>query len=424
MKKLFFYKKILQKTVILAIALFLFHTKLFAEDKRHVQEPIIPKTCKILEANDQDSTNILQQAINVCAKQHQIVHLISHNNKNIFYSGPLNIPSYGGLLIDKTVILKSINDPNLYNINNNQDCGTLNNSGKGCKPFITINGENNGIYGNGYIDGQGGHILKNKNFTWWQLATEAKLKNKKQNAPHLIDINNSKDVVLYKIHLINSPNFHIVSHKTNGLTIWGISINTPADARNTDGIDPSSSQNITITHTNISTGDDNIAIKAGSTGESKNISIINNNFGYGHGMSIGSETQSGVNNILITNLSLINTTNGLRIKSDSTKGGLVNNIYYKNICMFNVKNPIVLDAFYKIVKINGEHIPQFNNIYFENISVLTPGQFVFNGFDVNHIIQVFFKNIHIHPGSIWTKHNVHINGSINYDTNADHCPNM
>ncbi|QJC31888.1 hypothetical protein GJT88_02310 (plasmid) [Enterobacteriaceae endosymbiont of Donacia tomentosa] len=393
----------------------------YAEDTRHVKEPIIPESCKILIANDKVETNDIQQAVLLCAKKHQIVSLkASDDAKHLyFYSGPIYIPSYGGLFIDKKVILSAIPDPSLYDLGN-KTCGTLDNLGKGCKPFITIQGNSSGLYGFGYIDGQGGNILHNKNYTWWQLSTEAKFKNKKQNTPHLIDIKSGKNSIIYKLNLINSPNFHIVPYKTDGLTIWGINIKTPSEARNTDGIDPSSSQNITITHTKISTGDDNIAIKAGNSGESKNMTIINNNFGLGHGMSIGSETNTGVHNILVKNLSLSNTINGIRIKSDSTRGGIVNNIYYENICIINVKNPILFDAHYDD-KEQGNKIPEFKNIFLKNVKILTPGTLKFNGFDKNKIIEVFLNNFSVKTGSIWIKSNTTIHGKINNNINDNNC---
>ncbi|QJC31051.1 glycoside hydrolase family 28 protein [Enterobacteriaceae endosymbiont of Macroplea appendiculata] len=405
--------------------LFLFSKKIFAEDQRIVHEPIIPKICQVLEANDeQDSTLRIQQAINYCAQKHQIVSLISSKNKqHVFYISPISIPDYGGLLIDQTVTVAAISNPLLFDLTDKHECGNLSviSSVKHCKPLITIHGKKNGIYGNGYIDGQGGVLIKNKKYTWWQLASEAQIQNKQQNAPQLININDGNNTTLYKIHLINSPNFHIVSHNTNGLTIWGVTIKTPEDARNTDGIDPTSSQNITITHSYISTGDDNIAIKAGKQGTSKNMTIINNVFGHGHGMSIGSEIQNGVSNVLIKNLSLINTTNGLRIKSDSTRGGLVTNINFNNVCMLNVKKPIVLDTFYN-KKLHGNYIPQYKKIHFDNINVLTSGEYIFNGFNEKNIIEVFFKNVHIKPGSIWIKKYVHITGFVDYDVQGDHCP--
>jgi len=47
-----------------------------------------------------------------------------------------------------------------------------------------------------------------------------------------------------------------------------------------------------------------------------NIVVAHNHFGNGHGMSIGSETNGGVKNVKVCDLSLDGTGNGLRIKSD------------------------------------------------------------------------------------------------------------
>ena len=75
----------------------------------------------------------------------------------------------------------------------------------------------------------------------------------------------------------------------NGFTVWGVKIDTPQRlARNTDGIDPGNgSKNVTITHSYIRAGDDNIAIKGGNGGAT-NMTISHNHFYWGHGMSIGS----------------------------------------------------------------------------------------------------------------------------------------
>ena len=54
---------------------------------------------------------------------------------------------------------------------------------------------------------------------------------------------------MYRITLHNSPNFHVSVGQTNGFTAWGVHLLTPVDkkldARNTDGIDPSGSTNVT-----------------------------------------------------------------------------------------------------------------------------------------------------------------------------------
>src|SRR6202000_1044386 len=101
------------------------------------------------------------------------------------------------------------------------------------------------------------------------------------------------------------------------------------EARNTDGIDPGSSTNVTVAHSWIDNGDDNIAIKTGTT----HMSVIDNTFYSGHGMSIGSETYTGDSFLLVDGLTEDHTTSGIRIKSNVTRGGLVHDLVYKNICM-------------------------------------------------------------------------------------------
>ena len=66
---------------------------------------------------------------------------------------------------------------------------------------------------------------------------------------------------MYKITLRNSPGFHVSVGQTDGFTAWGVKIMTPKTARNTDGIDPGSSRNITIAYSSINTGDDDVCLK-------------------------------------------------------------------------------------------------------------------------------------------------------------------
>src|SRR5580700_825529 len=120
---------------------------------------------------------------------------------------------------------------------------------------------------------------------------------------------------------------------TDGFTEWCVHLQMPTnknrDARNTDGIDPGSSTKVTVTKSWIDTGDDNIAVKTGTT----HMSVIDNHFYNGHGMSIGSETYSGDSYLLVDGLTEDHTTSGIRIKSNVTRGGPVHDLTYQNICM-------------------------------------------------------------------------------------------
>nr|ANJ43653.1 glycoside hydrolase family 28 [Sipyloidea sipylus] len=374
-----------------------------AKDLRAVSEPKIPSACVSLKGTGSEETAVLQKALNSCAKG-KTVHLAS----GTFLSGPLTIPSGVGLWIDSGVVLKASTNPKEYDTGKNL-CGTLSSSSSGCNPFIHMKGATgSGIYGKGTIDGQGGQKMTGKSETWWELAHEAQVKNTNQNCPRLIEIDNCRDITLYQITLKNSPNFHVVTSQTYGFTAWGVTINTPSNARNTDGIDPAGSQNVTIAHCSISTGDDNVAIKGGNAATS-HVSITSNSFGSGHGMSIGSETNSGVSDVTVTSLTLKGTTNGLRIKSDRSRGGLVTGITYSNICMQNVANPIVLDTAYS-KGASGNKIPVFKGITFNNVKAVTKGKYVFDGFSDSEPITATLNNVHIAKGSTWTTSHAKITG--------------
>nr|ANJ43607.1 glycoside hydrolase family 28 [Medauroidea extradentata] len=382
-----------------------------AKDLRQVTEPKIPAACTSLKGSGGDETSVIQKALTACAKG-KAVHLAS----GTFVSGPLTIPSGVSLWIDSGVTLKASSNPKLFD-NGKNLCGTLSSSNSGCNPLIHINGATgSGVYGKGTIDGQGGVTMTGKSISWWELAHEAQEKNSNQNCPRLIEIDNSKDITLYQITLKNSPNFHVVASQTYGFTAWGVTINTPSTARNTDGIDPAGSQNVTIAHCSISTGDDNVAIKAGNAA-TKYVSITSNTFGVGHGMSIGSEVNSGVSDVTVSSLTLQGTTNGIRIKSDRSRGGLVTGITYSSVCMKNVANPIVLDTAYSKTA-TGSKIPDFKGITFSNIKVLSAGKFVFNGYSDAVPIEATLNGVHITKGSTWTTSHAKITGKYTEDASG------
>jgi polygalacturonase len=378
---------------------------LLAQDTRKVIEPALPKSCTVLTAalaskggqlSEADETKLdtarLQKALDKCAKG-QAVELAPATAANAFLSAPFSIPAGVTLLVDKGVTLFASRNPKDYDDGSGM-CGTVDDKGKACKNWISVDAHDSAIMGGGILDARGGSKILGKEETWWQIARRAQKEDARQNCFRMIYANKADGFILYRITLKNSPNFHVVVAHTDGFTAWGVKIDTPADARNTDGIDPSGSKNVTITHSYIRTGDDNIAMKAGGSGPIQNISIVHNNFYYGHGMSIGSETFAGVNNILVEDLSLDGTTAGIRIKSDTTRGGLVENILYKNICMRSTKNPIEITPFYEGKK-GGEKFPTFRRIFLEGVHSLTPGKLTFAALDAEHAFSVVLNGVQI-----------------------------
>ena len=211
-------------------------------------------------------------------------------------------------------------------------------------------------------------------------------------APRLIQVNFGTDFVLYNVTLKNAPKFHVVIDSTDGYRVWGITINTPADSPNTDGVDPSRAKNGVIAYTKITTGDDNIAVKGGGPAPVDGLLVAHNHFGRGHGMSIGSETNGGVRNVSVCDLSLDGTDNGLRIKSDASRGGLVQGIYYTDVCIRDSRHPLVFDSYYSSA--TGTLIRTIRDISVNNVHVLgTGGLDTFRGWDAAHPIGITLNNV-------------------------------
>jgi polygalacturonase len=375
----------------------------YAQDTRHVSEPSIPSSCVVLKAElrgnqgrlserdeQREDTRRIQQAIDSCPRG-KAVELRANGEKNIFLSGPLQLKKGVTLLVDANTAIFASRNPRDYDITLGS-CGIVSEKGHGCRPLIAVNNApDSGVMGDGSIDGRGGEKLMGQNETWWDLAHRAKIEDKGQSCFRLIEVNHSDNFTLYRITLRNSPNFHVAVNQTNGFTAWGVKILTPKTARNTDGIDPGSSTNVTIAYSWIHTGDDNVAIKSGKAGAASNISILHNHFYTGHGMSIGSGTEGGVHHILVQDLTIDGADNGIRIKSDRSRGGLVQNVTYEDVCIRDTRNPIIFTPLY--TTFSGNALPVYRDILLKNVHVLNPGTYTFLGLDAQNKLGVTLDNV-------------------------------
>jgi polygalacturonase len=388
------------------IVLFLY-AGLYAQDTRNVTEPVIPQVCTALAAqldvklSEADETKLdssrIQKAIDACP-QGQAVALRTGDGHTAFLSGPLELKAGVTLLVDTGVTLFASRNPRDFDATPGA-CGVVSKTGRGCKPLIGVNrADGAAVMGEGVIDGRGGAKLLGQSVTWWDLAEQARAGGN-QNCPRLIVTSHSNNFTLYRITMKNSPNFHVVFGQGDGFTAWGVTINTPGKgARNTDGIDPSNATNVTITHSFIHTGDDNVAIKAGSAGPSSHITISHNHFYAGHGMSIGSETNGGVSAMRVTDLSIDGADNGLRIKSNITRGGLVQGVVYEDVCIRNTKNPIFMDPTYTAtVGPEKDLIPVFTGIEMHNVRISGGGTITLRGLDKAHHLGILFDGVSIDP---------------------------
>ncbi|MCM2494972.1 glycoside hydrolase family 28 protein [Burkholderia glumae] len=436
---------------------------------------------------------------------------------NGFISGPLTLPSGVTLWIDKGVTLYASRDVKAYaptaagpycaNTAVSAVSATKAGSSSNCLALITgTNLVNSAVVGDGRIDGRGyaeivtsdakyplmkvdltcsntyaayktgtvapdgtpcddgGTVVDSKssvrNMSWWDLAY---LGNMVQNGTtgtasqsnfRLMVFNYAKNLTLYRITLNNSPNFHVVPSGVDGLTVWGVKVQTPTlaafanpagngnplytgqtfgedNVKNTDAFDPGSAskatsaalstgsttnsaagaisfdgylKNFVFAYNYVSTGDDDIALKGSSNpspagsglfGVDGNrnvradrkwgIVIAHNHIYWGHGISIGSETNAGVTNVQVYDNSFWDSEEGLRIKSDYARGGEVSNIHYANICIRDATNALLFTPYYstKALPASGPLYPNFHDISISNVVITGSAGVKLQGFEAN-----------------------------------------
>ncbi|KAJ0889631.1 putative endo-polygalacturonase [Helianthus annuus] len=195
--------------------------------------------------------------------------------------------------------------------------------------FTKLNGIT--IRGTGVIDGQGSG--------WW---SESGTK------PTALRFYGSSDVTVTGITIQNSQQTHLKFDNCQSVQVFEVTVSSPGDSPNTDGIHLQNSQDVTIHSTKLACGDDCVSIQTGCSG----VNIQNVDCGPGHGISIGSlgkdNTRACVSNITVRDTKIHDTMTGVRIKTWQWQGGSgsVQGVTFSNIQVSKVETPIIIDQYY------------------------------------------------------------------------------
>ncbi len=263
-------------------------------------------------------------------------------------------------------------------------------------PLIYANGvENVAITGKGRLEGNGEE--------WWKWArtsldgrnrlykmmvdTPVKERVFGKETDYLrspfIQILNSKNVLVEDVYIHDSPFWTVHIAWCEGVIVRGITIENQTMSPNTDGINIDACNRALVENCTLQTlGDDMICLKAGrnqdawDVGKSCENVVIRNCRGVGEcrsgGIVIGSEMSGSVRNILAYDCEFENNINCIRIKSKDGRGGVVENIEYRNLKMKKGMRGINLTFRYSseatdAPEVEGVYMPEYRNIYFENI---------------------------------------------------------
>jgi polygalacturonase len=182
-----------------------------------------------------------------------------------------------------------------------------------------------------------------------------------------------------------------------------INVTTEGLGPNNDGCDPECSQDVLIKGCTFNTGDDCIAIKSGRNNDgrrvnvaSEDIVIQNCRMKEGHGgVTMGSETSGSIRNVYAENdtMDSPNLQRALRFKTNSVRGGTIENIYARNIMVNQVSNEAIIVDFYYEEGDAGSYTPNMRNLNIENM-ICNKAQYALwmKGYARSPITNVFLKN--------------------------------
>jgi len=218
--------------------------------------------------------------------------------------------------------------------------------------------------------------------------------------PNFIQPYRCRNVVISGVTILRSPMWEIHPVLSHNVTVHGVTVNSHGP--NNDGCDPESCRDVLIEGCTFDTGDDCIAIKAGKNADgrrvnvpSEDILIRNCTFADGHGgVTIGSEMTGGVRNVFAEDLQMSspNLDIALRLKTNSLRGGFIEDIYVRNTTVGQVaQQAFLIDFFYEVGNdwLRYGFLPRVSRIHLSNVTVGSAKQpFCLVGYPTDHIENI------------------------------------
>lgn len=340
-----------------------------------------------------------------------------------YLTGPIHLLSNVELHLEKGAHVRFVTDPQAYlpAVLTRWEGMEL----MGLSPLIYAYRQKNiAITGEGILDGQANRT------TWWpwkgganwklegyptQDAARAQLqKDMEANVPvaqriyaegayfrpPFIQPYECENVLIEGVTVTAAPFWQLNPVLCTNVTVRGVTMESLGP--NSDGCDPESCKNVVIENCFFNTGDDCIAIKSGRNQDgrrinrpSENIVIRNCKMQNGHGgVVIGSEMSGGVRNVFVEDceMSSPELERGLRIKTNSVRGGLVENFYVRRVQIGHVQTAIVIDFDYEEGDA-GQFTPRVRNIDVRQLECEQAKQiFQVRGYERSPIANLHLEN--------------------------------
>ena len=362
-----------------------------------------------------DCTAAISKAISVCASAGGGRVVIPAGD---FLTGPVRLLSQVELHLAATnSVLKFSTDPNAY-----LPAVLTRFEGIECynySPLLSAVGQQNvAVTGLGTLDGQ----ADDSNWLAWkgqkgrtdgtQKAARARLEKMNNDQvpvaerrfgagdflrPDFIQFQRCRNILIAGVKIRRSPMWEIHPLLCTNVTVRGVDIFS--HGANNDGCDPESCSDVLIEKCIFDTGDDCIAIKSGRNNDGRRVGVPSANLVIrdctmrdGHaGTAIGSEISGSCSNVFVENceMSSSNLACALRLKSNAVRGGVLQNIFMRQVHVGQVKDSVLQIDFLYDEGANGAFRPVAKNVVMENLTVdQTPRVLNVRGFSAADISGV------------------------------------
>ena len=320
--------------------------------------------------------------------------------EGIFLTGAIHLKSNVNLHVSKNATILFSKDPQeylpvVYTRFEGVECMNY-------SPFIYAYEQKNiAITGSGMLDGQAGSDAwwpwKGSTHNGWR-AGESYQKNDRQALfrmaetdipvkdrifgenhylrPNFIQLYKCRNILIDSVTIKRSPMWEIHPVLSENITVQNVKI--ISHGPNNDGCNPESSKNVLIINSYFDTGDDCIAIKSGRNEDGRRVNIASENIivrdcimreGHG-GVVIGSEISGNCRHVFIEDciMDSPHLERALRIKSNSLRGGIVENIYMRNVKVGEVSDAVLKVNFNYEGGDVGQFTPVVRDIYMSHVT--------------------------------------------------------
>ncbi|HVU38721.1 MAG TPA: glycosyl hydrolase family 28 protein [Opitutales bacterium] len=223
--------------------------------------------------------------------------------------------------------------------------------------------------------------------------------------PRALVFQNCANVRVSGLHLLNEARWGFVFIYCQNVVAEKLAAFTETRIPSSDGMDIDSCKRVLVSQCGFDDGDDDISIKSGKDEDGRRVGIPCEDviiqscrFGRGDGgAAMGSETSGIIRNIIVRDC-VADARNAapVRIKTNFTRGGIIENITYENIKFDDVQRCYEINLEWSATSSSGPRMPPvLRNVKIINCSGLADSAGVIHGLPDSLISNLTFENCHV-----------------------------